>query len=90
MMGLFRLLTLPVSGPVLGTAWLLDTLLQEAERQWYDTGAIRQELGELQARYQRGEVDDREFERQEELLLERLLEAHVFHEPNRPGDSAVP
>src|SRR4051812_32594411 len=45
-MGLLRLLTFPVSGPIAGTKWALQTLLNEAERRYYDEAAIRQEMAE--------------------------------------------
>jgi hypothetical protein len=77
-MGLFRLLTLPAWGPVAGTRWLLETLLREAEREFYDVEAIRRDLDALEAGRARGEIDEAEFERQEEVLLERLLEARAY------------
>ena len=42
-MGLLKLLTFPVSGPVAGTHWVLRTLLDEAERRYYDEEAILQQ-----------------------------------------------
>jgi Gas vesicle protein G len=82
MMGFFRLLTAPVTAPVAGIRWVLETLLREAERQLYDVGTIRRELDAVQARYELGEIDEAEFERQEEALLERLLDARAYHQSN--------
>jgi Gas vesicle protein G len=82
-MGLFKLLTLPAWGPVAGTRWLLETLLREAEREFYDVEAIRRDLDALEAA--RGEIDEAEFERQEEALLERLLEARAYQRERPPG-----
>ena len=79
-MGLFKLLTFPVSGPVSGTRLLLDVLLREAERELYDEAAIRQQLSALQACRELGQLDDAEFEQEEERLLERLLEARAYHQ----------
>lgn len=79
-MGLFKLLTFPVSGPVLGTQWVLQTLLDHAERQYYDEAAIRQQMADLEAQLRAGQVSDQEFDRREEALLERLLEAREYHQ----------
>ena len=83
-MGLFRLLAAPVTAPLAGGRWLLEVLLREAERQLYDVSAIRQELVAAQASYELGEIDEAEFERREEALLERLLEAQAYHQSNPP------
>jgi hypothetical protein len=79
-MGLFKLLTFPVSGPLVGTKWALKTLMSEAERRYYDEAAIRQEMAELERRMLAGQVDDETFDRQEEALLDRLLEAREYHQ----------
>jgi cytochrome c-type biogenesis protein CcmI len=72
---LFKLLTFPVSVPVMGGKWVLQTILDQAERQYYDVGAIQQQMAELAQQYQAGLVSDAEFDRREEALLQRLLEA---------------
>ena len=77
-MGLFTLVTFPVSGPVLGMKWVLQTLLDQAERQYYDENAIRREMAELEARLREGQISDQEFDRREEALFERLLEAREY------------
>lgn len=88
-MGLFKLLTFPVSGPLVGTKWALKTLLSEAERRYYDEAAIRQEMAELERRMLAGQVDDETFDRQEEALLHRLLDAREYHrrKAEQPGDA---
>lgn len=77
-MGLFKLLTFPVSGPLMGGKWVLQTLLDEAERRYYDEAAIRHEMAELEKRLLAREIDDETFDRHEEALLERLLEAREY------------
>jgi cytochrome c-type biogenesis protein CcmH/NrfG len=77
-MGLFKLLTFPVSLPVSGGRWVLQTLLSEAERRYYDEAAIRQEMAELERQLVAGEIDDATFDRREEELLARLLEAREY------------
>ena len=79
-MGLLKLLTFPVSGPVWGGKWVLQTILDQAEKQHYDVAAIRQQMAELATQYQSGLVDDEQFDRREEALLQRLLEAREYHQ----------
>jgi hypothetical protein len=86
-MGLLKLLTFPVSGPVLGGKWVLQTLLDEAERQYYDEAAIRQQMAALESDFQAGRLSDAEFDAREEALLERLLEARRYHQ--RKQDAAA-
>jgi len=74
-----KLLTFPVSGPVMGGRWVLQTLLDEAERRYYDMDDIRQQLAALERQFIEGEIDERTFERTEEALLQRLMEAREFH-----------
>lgn len=85
-MGLFKLLTFPVSGPMSGTRWVLQTVLNEAERAYYDPTAIRQQMADLEAKHHAGLISDEELERREEALLERLLEARRRH-LDRPNGS---
>ncbi|MEU9980938.1 gas vesicle protein GvpG [Streptomyces sp. NPDC050856] len=71
-MGLLgELLLLPVA-PVRGTAWVLRQVVTEAERQYYDPAAVRRELARLEERLEAGEIDEAEFDRQEDELLDRL------------------
>ena len=70
-MGLLKILTFPVSVPAAGGKWVLQTILDQAERQHYDVGAIQ---------YQAGLVSDSEFDTREEALLQRLLEAREYHQ----------
>jgi hypothetical protein len=86
-MGLFKLLTFPVSGPLAGGKWILQTLLDEAERRYYDETAIQQELAEVGRDHQAGRIDDETFEQREEQLLQRLLEARDHHRRKRQGSS---
>jgi cytochrome c-type biogenesis protein CcmH/NrfG len=84
-MGLLKLLTFPVSGPMAGVKWTLSTLLSEAERRYYDPALIRQEMSELQHRHQAGLIDEQTFDEQEEALLERLLEARDYQSRKAEG-----
>jgi hypothetical protein len=73
-----KLLTFPVSGPLLGGKWVMQTLLDEAERRYYDEGAIRQAMADLQRQHEAGEIGDDDFDRAEEALLQRVLDARAY------------
>ena len=73
-MGLITgLLTLPLA-PVRGVAWVGEQLQLEAERHMDEPAAIRAELARLADDLERGELDEAEFERREDELLDRLQE----------------
>lgn len=71
-MGLLgELLLLPVA-PVRGTSWVLRQVVAEAERQYYDPAVVQCELAELVELFEAGEIDETEFDRREDELLDRL------------------
>ena len=71
-MGLITgLLTLPLA-PVRGVMWIGEQLEAEAARELDEPARLRRELGSLQAAFERGEMDEAEFESREDELLERL------------------
>lgn len=71
-MGLIgEVLMLPFA-PVRGSLWAVRQVVTEAERQYYDPAAIRAELAQLEQRLDAGEIDDEEFDRLEDELLDRL------------------
>lgn len=78
-MGLLQLLTFPVSLPLSGGQWVLRTVLNEAERRYYDEAAIMEEMAQLERQHQACEIDDHTFDACEESLLERLLDAREYH-----------
>jgi hypothetical protein len=72
--GLFgALFGLPLA-PVRGVAWIADQVLQEAEREYYDPGAIRRQLEEVAKAREFGAIDDAEADALEEALVARLVE----------------
>jgi Gas vesicle protein G len=74
-MGLITgLLTLPLA-PVRGVAWVADKLVAVAEEQFYDVDAIYAELRELEADLEEGRISEEEFDRAEDVLLQRLQDA---------------
>ncbi|MER7840044.1 gas vesicle protein GvpG [Streptomyces sp. NPDC096040] len=71
-MGLIKELLLLPFAPVRGSAWVVEQVLHEAERIYYDPAAIRAELARLEERLEAGEIDEEEFDRAEDELLDRL------------------
>jgi len=79
--GLFTgLLTLPLA-PVRGMAWVLEQVVEEADRQLYDEQRIRRELLELELEFDDGSVSDDERSRRERELLDRLAVAQLRNRP---------
>jgi hypothetical protein len=72
-MGLISgLLTLPLA-PVRGTAWIAEKVLEQAESEYYDEGAIRAQLMDIEAAREAGEIDEETAAEAENVLLERLI-----------------
>lgn len=84
-MGLFKWLLCPVTGPVYGTKWVAEQLLEEAERQYYDETLIHQEMLDLERSYEQGTIDRQTLDRCTEPLLQRLLEARDWR--NERGEN---
>ena len=74
-MGLFKLLSFPLSGPL----WVAKVVRDQAERQMYDVGEIRRQMADLQGRYRVGLIDGQTYETQQEALFQRLLDAREHH-----------
>ncbi|GHH35859.1 gas vesicle protein GvpG [Streptomyces candidus] len=76
-MGLLgELLLLPLA-PVRGTNWVLRQVVAEAEKQYYDPSAIQSELRRLEESLEAGEIDEAEFDRREDELLDRLEQKRI-------------
>jgi Gas vesicle protein G len=80
-MGLITgLLTLPLA-PVRGVVWVADKLVAVAEEELYDVDAIYAELRELSADLEAGRLTEDEFDRAEDVLLQRLQDATYRNRP---------
>lgn len=77
-MMLLKLLMLPVSGPLSSATWAMRTVLEEAERQYYDETAIRRDMLALEELYRAGKLDEASFENAADALLQRLMEARAY------------
>jgi len=69
---LVDILTLPVLGAPRMAHWLGKKLVETAEQEEFDEGALQGQLLDLQMRYELGEVSEEEYTQQETALLERL------------------
>ncbi|MGW5211052.1 gas vesicle protein GvpG [Streptomyces sp. NPDC004051] len=86
-MGLIsEVLLLPLA-PARGSGWVIQQVLREAERIYYDPAAIRAELARLEEQLEAGEITEEEFDRQEDELLDRLETA--MHSSST-GDGTAP
>lgn len=54
--------------------WLTQTLLDEAMRQEFDEGRVRSALMDLQELLDAGDLTEEEYDRQEDVLMQRLTE----------------
>jgi hypothetical protein len=72
---LFKLLSLPVTGPLDAVQWIGAKIHEAAEAQLNDTDAIKRELVALEKRLESGELSEAEFEEIELGLVKRLQEA---------------
>lgn len=71
-MGLLSELILLPLAPVRGVAWTVDQVLTAAEREQVE--ALRAELIRLERDLQAGVIDEEEFDRREDEILDRLEE----------------
>lgn len=62
----------PAVGPLKGVLWLARVIAEQAERTLYDEDVIRASLLDLERQLDAGEIGEEEYEKQEEILLDRL------------------
>lgn len=72
---LTSLLSLPLTGPMRLSMWVLRTIAERADAELYDEGKIRKDLAVLELRYDMGEIDAEDYRKAEEDLMERLRES---------------
>ena len=76
-MGLIgALLKLPLA-PVTGTVWVAERIQEQAEAEYYDEGAIQEQLREVDEARRAGTIDEADAAAAEDALLERLLEGRA-------------
>jgi len=72
---LSKILAVPVTGPAKMGMKLLETIRDEADKELYpDESQIKGKLIELQTLLESGQISEREYDVQEEKLIERWRE----------------
>lgn len=74
-MGLFSAIVGAPLAPLKGTVWVAEQVRNEAEKRYYDSGAIRRQLEEVAEARETGSISDEEADGLERELVARLLES---------------
>jgi len=69
---LVDILTAPILGVPRLVHWVANKLAEAAEQEEMDEGKLQGNLLELQMRYELGEIDDDEYDREETAILDQL------------------
>lgn len=85
-----ELLTAPISAPLAGLRFILDTIRDMAERELLDEERIREDLLLLQLRVDDGDISEAEYLVAEAEIMERLRAARANREAEaRASRSAI-
>lgn len=89
-MGLFTQLgTLPLA-PVRGVLWVVARVAEAAENEYYDPAPVQRELAELEKALLDGRIDEEDYDRREDELLDRLEEIRAHAAGGAPPPPAPP
>jgi hypothetical protein len=66
------LLLAPFTAPLKGLIFLANKINDVAEQEMSDDGAVKEKLMELQLKFEMDEIDEEEYTKREDELLERL------------------
>lgn len=72
--GLLKVATFPVSLPLDGLMWIAKRVNDQVEAEYYDEGAVRARLLELELKLDMGEITEEEYEAAEDQLMDLLNE----------------
>ena len=67
-----KVLAFPAAGPYGAAKWLLEEIHGEVVAEQTDEERVRSKLTELQLRYELGEIEEVEYQKQEKVLMEDL------------------
>jgi hypothetical protein len=62
----------PGWGPIRGIIWIGEKISEQAEHEIYDEAGVREQLMQLELRYDLGEMSEEDYLAAEEILLERM------------------
>ncbi|PAZ15201.1 gas vesicle protein [Streptomyces sp. SA15] len=83
-MGLLTgILALPLA-PLRTTLWAAEQVLNAAEAEYYDPAPVQRALVELERALLDGRIDEAEYDRREDELLDRLDEITAWRRAPRP------
>ena len=71
---LLKVVTFPVSQPLDGLLWVAERIKDQAEAEYYDEGAVRGRLLELELKLDMGEITEEEYQAAEDELIGLLNE----------------
>ncbi|MCK4325284.1 gas vesicle protein GvpG [bacterium] len=69
--------------PIKGVMWIGDKVKERVDAELTDESKVREELLELQMRFEMGEVNEEEYKKKEEKILERLEAIRKYKEERR-------
>ena len=78
----------PVTGPVHGFEFILNTIKDQVESEGLDESKVQGELMQLGLRAQAGEIDEAEYQAQEDALLAKLNEIRRLKQQLEGGEAA--
>lgn len=88
MFGIGKLLMLPYSLPAAGIKYCIRQVIDMAENEMLDDGAVKEELMLLNLRLEEGEIDEAEYRRQEAPLLIRFSEIKAYRRQRAEAELA--
>jgi len=69
---ILNILLAPLIGPMKGLLWVAEQIKDQTDTELYDDSKILVELSELELRLDLGQIELKDFEAQEDVLLQRL------------------
>ena len=69
---LFDILAFPLMGPIKGVSWIAGKIAEQVDKEFYSEDAIRAKLLELELHFDLGEINEKDYLEQEEILLGML------------------
>ncbi len=79
-MGLLSLLAAPVTGPLKGFTFVIRQIQQYVEKELYDLSRLQEKLLKVRMNYERGLIDEDEYQETETRLLKLIREARQRQE----------
>ncbi len=58
--------------PVKGTVWIAEKIQEMTNREMLDEGRVKEALAELQGKFEMEEINEQEYMKQQEMLMERF------------------